>query len=63
MKDNFDFEISSPEAFKSALAALVVSATVEEVDVRGAWEFPAKESTQRWEVTISELAEPFDEDD
>ena len=56
-----DVTIDSEETFKSVLTELVGKATIEGVDVRGAWEFRTRGSTHDWEVEILELARDRDD--
>lgn len=58
-----DVQITSQEAFKSLLSALVETSIKQDVDVRGTWEFETRGSTHNWEVEIIELAKEFDDED
>lgn len=59
-----DVSITSAEEFKAVLAEAVEKAIHSDVDVRGAWEFQTRGSTNDWEVEIVELAKyPDDEDE
>lgn len=55
--------ITSIQEFQTALAAIVETAVVNGIDVRGAWEFQTSGSTHNWEVEISELAKSFEVDE
>lgn len=58
-----DITIESSVDFQAALSALVESAVLNDVDVRGAWDFQTDGSTHNWEVEIVELANDEGDDD
>jgi hypothetical protein len=51
-----DIAIESTDEFEAALAAIVETAILNDIDVRGAWEFETGGSTHRWEINVVELA-------
>jgi hypothetical protein len=58
-----DISVSTPGEFEAALAAVVEAAVIDDIDVRGAWEFQTRGSAHNWEVEISELAKRLDAED
>jgi len=63
MTDISDVDISSPDAFRDALAAIIATATAKDVDIRGAWECHSAQTATNWEINISELARSVDDED
>lgn len=47
---------------RALLRELVEKAVLQDVDVRGTWEFSTRGSTYNWEVEVVELDKTFDED-
>jgi hypothetical protein len=58
-----DISVSTSGEFEAALAAVVEAAVIDDIDVRGAWEFQTRGSAHNWEVEISELAKRLDAED
>lgn len=50
-----DTEITSTEAFESALGELLLSAVKNGIDPRGAWAFRTDGVSEDWEVMVLEL--------
>lgn len=51
----FGAEITTPEAFETALHTLLLSAIENDVDPRGAWEYRTDSANMDWEVMVLEL--------
>ncbi len=52
----FELEITSEEAFQSALSRLLTAAVENDVDIRGSWIYRSDDINRRdWETMIIEL--------
>lgn len=58
-----DDDLTTPEAFNTALIRLLQTAAANGVDVQGGWECRTDDGTHDWEAVIVELAASQDAPD